>query len=231
MFGKTLRAKQARIDGVLRISPHAYRAAVPDTNEHPATDRAVTASRGDPSVWNFLFGSVPHNGITGVRILFFQDVQSELPLQTHATAFPADTYEAAMFFGTTLTKKTYRPRTSPANAMRRETNAPAQVGTSTGRRIPPKHSSAPLPKNEDAKAVESRRADAWSSKESDAVSQKNLPALFSTWPAAATTIAMLSQRRSPIPRLATSKGPSSIEVRKNPATVCLEFHAGRARTR
>src|SRR2546430_12079452 len=87
--------------------------------------------------------------------------------------------------------------------------------------IPPKHRSALLPRKEDANVVESKRADACSSKESDAVSQKNLPALFSKCPAVATTIAMLSQRRFPIPRLAASKGPSSIPVRKNPATVCL----------
>src|SRR6266699_438845 len=180
---------------------------------------------------NFLLGRVAQYGIIGVGVLFFEDVQAELAFQIHAAALPADTYEAAMFFGTTLTKKTYRPRTSPAKAVRSEAHAPAQVGTNSGRMIPPKHSNAPLPRKEDAKVVESKRADACSSKESDAVSQKNLPTLLSKCPAAATTIAMLSQRRSPIPRLAASKGPSSIPVRKNPATVRLEFHAGRAGTR
>src|SRR5207244_3030731 len=97
---------RTRGDCLSWISPHAHRAAVLYPNEHPATDRAVTAGRGDPSVWNFLFGGVPHDRITGVRIPFFQDVQSELALQTHGAAFPAATYEAAIFFGTTLTKKT-----------------------------------------------------------------------------------------------------------------------------
>src|SRR5712692_2397295 len=167
----------------------------------------------------------------GVGVLFLENVQADLAFQIHAATLPAETYEAAIFFGTTLTKKTYRPRTSPAKAMRSEAHAPAQVGTNSGRIIPPKHNSTPLPKNEDANVVESRRADACSSNESDAVSQNNLPALFSKCPAVAATIAMLSQRRSPTPRLAASRGPSKIPVRENPAIVCLEFHAGRAGTR
>src|SRR5207245_2856522 len=74
VLGKTLRAKHASIYSVVRISAYAYGAAVLDTDEHPATDRAVTAGRGHPSVRNFLLGGVPHDRIAGVCILSFQNV-------------------------------------------------------------------------------------------------------------------------------------------------------------
>src|SRR4030095_8531742 len=73
---------------------------------------------------------VPGRRVDGVGILVSPRVESEQSLEGHTASLPTATYGAAMCFGTTLTKKRYRPRTSlPSDSASAATIATVAYGT------------------------------------------------------------------------------------------------------
>src|SRR5262249_1073359 len=52
VFGKSLGAQQATVDGMVRIAAYANRLSVFDPDQHSAADRAVTTGRRHPALGN-----------------------------------------------------------------------------------------------------------------------------------------------------------------------------------
>ena len=84
MLGKSFGAERARIYGMRRIAAHGHRAAILYADEHAATDRAIAAGSGHPTVRNLPRGGVADGLVGCIGILFRENVEAEIALQAHA---------------------------------------------------------------------------------------------------------------------------------------------------
>src|SRR4051812_25273637 len=105
MFGEPFRTEHAAVDRMIRVAADADGAVVLDADEHPASDRAVSARRRDPPVGHLLRRDIARDGIDAVGIVLGVGVDTEQSLEVHAASLSSARYGAAMCLGTTLTKK------------------------------------------------------------------------------------------------------------------------------
>src|SRR5262249_4743950 len=87
VFGKSLGAQQATVDGVVRIAAYADGLSVFDSTQHSAADRAVTTGRRHPAVGNFPRRRKAHHPVVGVGVFFGENVEPELAPDRQAAAF------------------------------------------------------------------------------------------------------------------------------------------------
>src|SRR5215831_20328944 len=161
VFREALRAQHAGVDGMIRIAPDAHGAAVPDADEHPASDGAVPARRRYPSVRHAARRRVPVDFVVAVGVTIGQGVETEHTSERHAASLPR--YGAVGCFGTALTKNRYRPMTSPASARPNAAHRMSAFDVKSGSAMAPSASSTPRPIKGPRNVVASRREEAWSS--------------------------------------------------------------------
>src|SRR6185295_18978958 len=225
---EALRTEHAGVDRMIGVAADADRAPVLHADEHPAADRTVSARRRHPAIGNAFRRGVPRDGIVGVGIPVGEDVESEDALEVHAASLSR--YGATRCFGTTLTKKRYRPIVSAASAVTSASHSASGCDVKSGRPIAPTASSTPLAMNNRRKVVVSSIDDALASIV-PAFMLKNFRARTTNCPPAASAEATASHRGAPAPVAAANSGPSVNAVRLNCTSVSGVFQTGLDGTR
>src|SRR5258708_3970116 len=83
MLAQALGAKLADIDRVVLPAAHRNRLAIPHSDLHAASDRAITAGGFDPALRRATRRGVAERGIVGVGVLAAKSVDTEQPLNPH----------------------------------------------------------------------------------------------------------------------------------------------------
>src|SRR5689334_11874490 len=155
-------AELAAIDRMIGIAADGDRAVVACADQHAAADRAIAAGGAGPAIGDARRGDVAELGIVGVGVLRGERVEAEEALQVQAASRRKN--DAAIFFGTTVTKNRYRDTISPLSARQK----PIPGCPLRGSTIPPTISSARRATNQGRRSFARRRTEARSSNSSEA---------------------------------------------------------------